>query len=109
MTKKVYSPDFKEQVVKEAQEVGNVSLVARKHGISQKSLNNWVQALKGASSKRSVRNLEQVRKDVQATPVQLQDALKQNDKLKSLLGERELEIALLRDLLKKTNLPLPIR
>jgi transposase-like protein len=109
MTKKVYSQEFKEQVAKEAVEVGNTSLVARKHGVSQKSLNNWVQASKGKSKKRSVRNLEQVRKDIEATPEQLQDALKQNNKLKNLLGERELEIAVLRDLLKKTNIPLPTR
>ena len=109
MTKKVYEKEFKDQLVKEAVEVGNTSLVARKHGVSQKSLNNWVHALKGVSKKRSLRNLEQVRKDIDDTPEQYNQALRQNDKLKSLLGERELEIAVLRDLLKKTNTPLPTR
>jgi len=109
MTTKVYSQEYKDQVVKEAIEVGNVTLVARKNGLSQKTLNNWVQLSRGTVSVRSVRNSKQVRKEIDANPAQFQEALKQNDKLKNLLGERELEIAVLRDLLKKTDTPFPAR
>lgn len=107
--KRVYTDEFKAQVVKEAIEVGNVTLVARKHGLSQKTLNNWVQRHRGVTQKRAVRNSELIRKEASVSPVQLQDALNQNEKLKNLLGERELEIAVLRDLLKKTSTPLPTR
>lgn len=109
MTKGVYSQELKDQVVKEAIEVGNTTMVARKHGLSQKTLNNWVQKAKGVSRKQAVRNSTQVRKEVAATPFHFQEAVKQNEKLKNLLGERELEIAVLRELLKKTNTPYPTR
>ncbi|BAF58900.1 hypothetical protein PTH_0719 [Pelotomaculum thermopropionicum SI] len=35
--------------------------------------------------------------------------ISENEKLKKLLGEKELEIEILRDLLKKTNPHLPIK
>jgi hypothetical protein len=37
------------------------------------------------------------------------EAIKQNQELKKIIGEKELEIQILRDLLKKTNVPLPPR
>lgn len=109
VTKKVYSEEYKGKVVKEAIEVGNVTMVARKYGLSQKTLNNWVQKVRGPLRERAVRDSALIRKEVMINPVQLQETQKQNEKLKNLLGERELEIAVLRDLLKKTNTPYPTR
>jgi hypothetical protein len=37
------------------------------------------------------------------TPREFKELETENDKLKGLLGEKDLEIAILRDLLKKTN------
>lgn len=34
MTKKQYTEEFKEQSIKECQEVGNIALVARRHDVS---------------------------------------------------------------------------
>ena len=45
---------------------------------------------KSTPKKRAVRNSDKVRKDVVVNPVQLQESIKQNEKLKNLLGEREL-------------------
>lgn len=42
-------------------------------------------------------------------PKEVKKAMEQNTKLKKLLGEKELEIEILRDLLKKMNIPLPPR
>ena len=42
MQRKHYSPEFKQQIVKEALEVGNSSIVARKYDIN----NNMVSILK---------------------------------------------------------------
>jgi len=36
-----YSKEFKDQVLKEAQEVGNSVLVAKKHGIDVKLIYRW--------------------------------------------------------------------
>ena len=42
MTKKQYTEEFKEQIIKECQEVGNVALVARRHDISSNTIHNWI-------------------------------------------------------------------
>ncbi|WP_213974714.1 transposase, partial [Tepidanaerobacter acetatoxydans] len=41
MTRKQYTEEFKEQIIKECQEVGNVALVARRHDISSNTIHNW--------------------------------------------------------------------
>jgi len=42
-------------------------------------------------------------------PTEIKKAMEQNVQLKKLLGEKELEIEILRDLLKKMKIPLPPR
>ncbi len=42
MQRKSYSIEFKQQLIQEAQEVGNASQVARKHGIDGKMLSRWI-------------------------------------------------------------------
>ncbi|MBA2134154.1 transposase, partial [Capillibacterium thermochitinicola] len=42
MKTKRYDQDFKEQIVRECQEVGNVALVARRHGLSKNTVHNWL-------------------------------------------------------------------
>ncbi|WP_438938594.1 transposase [Alicyclobacillus suci] len=42
MLRRKFSQQFKEQVVKECLETGNVSIVARKHNILSNVVNRWV-------------------------------------------------------------------
>ena len=42
-------------------------------------------------------------------PKEVKKAIEQNTQLKRLIGEKELEIEILRDLLKKMKIPLPSR
>jgi transposase-like protein len=42
MTKNQYSDEFKEQILKECQEIGNVALVARRHEISPNTIHTWI-------------------------------------------------------------------
>ena len=65
----------------EIREVGSVEAVARKHGISGKTIHNWL---------RSERN-----KDVN-------DANKTMRKLEKIIAERDQQITVLKSLLKKT-------
>lgn len=44
MKKKRYGQEFKEQIIRECQEVGNAALVARRHGISKNTVHSWLQA-----------------------------------------------------------------
>jgi len=48
-------------------------------------------------------------KELKKAAKEKQEVEGQNQKLKKLIGEKELEIEILRDLLKKTNVQLPPR
>jgi len=98
MQRKKYPQEFKKQVVKESLEVGNAAIVARKHDLSANMVSRWVREHKNQSN-------------VGFNPVhrnglynQSAKALEsENEQLKKLLGEKDLEIAILRDLVKKTT------
>jgi transposase-like protein len=102
MQRKKYSPEFKQQIVKEALEVGNGSLVARKHDLSQTIVNKWVRESQGRSGDKTYNKSTPL-------PQEHKQVIAENDKLKKLLGEKDLEIEILRDLLKKTNPHLKIK
>ncbi|MFN3284153.1 MAG: transposase [Pseudothermotoga sp.] len=102
MQRKSYSLEFKQQVVQEAKEVGNASQVARRHGLTPKQVYDWIRQSKHSGWK----NTEPDAKKVQAyipSAQEFKEIESENDKLKKLLGEKDLEIEILRDLLKKTN------
>lgn len=95
-TKRIrHSKDFKLQVVKEALETGNKAAVARRYEIAPNMLHRWTKEYEagkfGDVSLEGISSLE--------TKVLSQE----NDQLKKLLGEQALEIAILRDLIKKKN------
>ena len=97
MKGKTYSDEFKEQMLKEVAETGNVTLVARNHGIPSTTINTWIKKKSNNISARGPQssnfNSGNYSKEVE----------KENEKLKKLLGEKDLEIAILKDLFKKTN------
>lgn len=101
MKRRRYTQEFKNQVAKESLEVGNAAIVARKHELSENMVNRWVREYKNqghtgilpqAPCNQSPKSLET-----------------ENEKLKKLLGEKDLEIAILKDLVKKTNPPFKIK
>lgn len=95
MNRKKYTDEFKQQIVKEAIETGNMSLVARQHEIAKSMVAKWVKDFKNPpvpkSKGKTIDN--SYYKEIEA----------ENDKLKKLLGEKDLEIAILKDLLKKNK------
>jgi len=46
MTRKQYSPEMKMQIVKEAIETGNASIVARRHDIAPSLVARWTRCYK---------------------------------------------------------------
>ena len=75
------SRELKNQIVKEVQEVGVVTTVAKRHGISSKTIHNWLSADK---------NHDQI------------GEMKKGRELSKKLKETELEVEVLKALLKKT-------
>ena len=78
---KQYAKEFKEQIVKEIQEVGNISLVCKKHGLKTSTAHGW---LNGVKNKDKIIEQKMIR--------QMQKKMK----------DQELEIEVLKALLKKT-------
>lgn len=97
--RKQYSKEFKEKVVKEAIETGNATLVARQYDLNSNMLNRWVREFKNPRKKPTV---HQEYKDHTGAMKMLAS---ENETLKKLLGDKDLKIAILEDLLKKTTRP----
>lgn len=97
MRHNTYTQEFKQQIIKEAIETGNCSIVARRYEINPNVLTRWVREYKNNDN-----TLSNVPNNVLAKPdSKLMEA--ENEKLKKLLGEKELENQILRDLIKKSN------
>lgn len=80
------------QVVKEANETGNTTAVARRCELATNMVLRWVKEME--DGKYGNVDLSAV------SPLETKDLAQENDKLKQLLGEKDLEIAILRDLIK---------
>lgn len=98
MKRKRYSPELKAQVVKDAVEVGNASIVARRHGLDVNMVSRWVREQNGSKNPLSLTSIRAQRESNDPKSLSVE-----NDKLKKIIGEKELEIEILRDLLKKKN------
>lgn len=101
---KQYSREFKEKLVQESLETGNVYLVARNYNVAPATLHQWVSKQKKYGSV-SLKDVDMATK-VSVKPERFMEnstVTKENETLKKLLGEKELEIEILKDLLKKTN------
>lgn len=78
---KEFTAEFKEQIIKEISEVGNISLVCRKHGLKLSTVHTWVHKNK---------NKGKIAES------------KVNRELLKKLKDQEHEILVLKALLKKT-------
>ncbi|QMV40055.1 transposase [Cohnella cholangitidis] len=73
--------------------------VAREHGMSPSTLQRWVRQYWDEVQAEMVKKKQQVDQITKDS----QDLQKRYDQAMKLLGEKDLEIAILRDLVKKTN------
>jgi transposase-like protein len=101
MKKKRYDQEFKEQVVRECQEVGNIALVARRHGLSKNTVYNWLQSTKKNGS--VIPLPRDVNQRLLEAENRLESLARENDRLKRLVAEKELELAILRELRDRVN------
>ena len=84
-----YSEDFKQQVLREVQETGNATVVARRHQLSPSMVRRWArEARQEAGESQGVAGL-----------------VEENAQLKRLVIERDLQIAVLQDALRKKGIP----
>jgi transposase-like protein len=86
-----YTQEFKSKIIEEVKDVNSISPVARKHSISPSTIHGWVKGSKQVVTyKKDIKN----------------KSLKNENKvLKSKLADAELELMILKDLLKKSYNP----
>ena len=96
-----YSDEFKEQVLAEVDQVGNAALVARRYQISENTIYTWMAKRRKNGSvvslpKAKIRRLKEMEE-------RLKQVSTENERLKRLLAEKELELAILRELKQRVN------
>ena len=89
---------FKKQLVREALEGGNGAFVARKHGISSSAISRWIQQYRDEVEEEMAKRKSM---DGIPNPESADDWKQRYEQAAKLLGEKEMEITLLRELVKK--------
>ncbi|MBM7586114.1 transposase-like protein [Bacillus pakistanensis] len=92
MKRKRHNKEFKIQVSLEAIDEGNAASVARRYDLSSTMVNRWVNEYK----------LGKYGMD-EGTTISYKNLSLENEKLKQLLGEKDLEMAILLDLIKNES------
>ncbi|RXS98999.1 helix-turn-helix domain-containing protein, partial [Ammoniphilus sp. CFH 90114] len=89
--------ELKKQIVREALEGGNAAFVARQHGLSPKTVSQWVRDYREEVEE------EMAKKDQDQVSVLSEDVdlKKQLDQALKLIGKLKVENEILQDLLKK--------
>ena len=105
MQRKKYSQDFKDKLIKEALEIGNASVVARKYNINPTIVNRWIRQSKKQPEKELQKKALLSYQNLSHEPEDLESAIRQIQQLKKIIGKKELEIEVLTELLKKTYAP----
>lgn len=94
-----YDTEFKIRVAREAIETGNSTVVARRFEIAPVVVSRWVRSYKANGF--SAFDVTKKSNAHQDHNLQLHQVEQENEQLKKILGEKDLEIAILRDLVKK--------
>jgi len=72
-----YEPEFREQILKEVEEVGNITLVCKKHGVKRTTVMNWLNRVRNKgklAEQKQVRELNRKIRD-QAEEIEVLRAL----------------------------------
>lgn len=101
MKQKQYNNDLKEKIVKECQEIGNVALVARKYEISPNTIYTWITKTRKRGTVIPLPRAEQQR--IAELERRIETIGTENDRLKRIVAEKELELSILRELRDKPN------
>lgn len=100
MVRRQFTREQKLQIVREVLETGSTSMVARRHSIRDSVIRRWVEKFR----EHGEGAFEQARSTVgRGEPPEYRAVKSENERLKKLLGEKDLEIAILKDLVKKTD------
>ena len=88
MKGKAHSEELKQQILKEVEETGNISLVARNPGIAPTTIGGWMKNKRAAGTKGP-------KSSDFNSPNYIKEVEKENDKLKKILGEKDQPITIM--------------
>jgi transposase-like protein len=94
--------EFKDLLIEEAIQAGNATVVAKRHDIDPRLLCRWIRESKHKAWGNTDNGAKKVTPYTPSSQ-EFRDLESVNDKLKLILGDKDLEIAILRDLVKKAN------
>lgn len=102
MTRRQFTKEQKMQMVKEIIQTGNASLVARRNNVRDSVIRRWLDKYKqyGEAAFEQPRAVATLPNPLAA---QMHALEMENERLKRLLGEKDLELAVMRDLQKKID------
>lgn len=101
MKRNEYTLEFKEQVLKECQEVGNVAVVARRHNISPNTIHTWRHKVRKTGSTKPLPN-DQVQR-IKELEARVEKFSSENDRLKRIVAEKELQITIMEEVRDSVN------
>ena len=84
----LHTQEFKDKIITEVEEIKSLSVVFKKHSLPVSTVATWIKA----RNKKIEYNLEVTKKDLK----------EENKNLKKKLLDTELELKIIKDLLKKT-------
>ena len=95
MIKRDYTQEFKEQILRECQEVGNVAVVARRHNISPNTIHTWRRKARrtGSTTPLPADDVKRI-KELEARLAKIST---ENDRLKRIVAEKELQITIMEE------------
>ena len=104
-SRRSHSTETKLRVVKEAMETGNVSVVARRYDLSPSMASKWVRQYKqyGEAAFAADSNVRTGVQQFSYSEKEYRQLEAENERLKKILGEKDLEVAILKDLAKKQS------
>ena len=88
MSQRKYSDEFKEQIIRECQETGNIAIVARRYEMSPNTIHTWIRKYRQRGSVKPLPRKEAAR--TKAIEQRLQEISLQNDQLKRLLADKRI-------------------
>ena len=95
MTKIDFTQEFKEQILSECQEVGNVAVVARRHNISPNTIHTLTSKARKTCSTKPLPADEAKR--IKELEARLERISTEIDRLKRIGAEKELQIAIMEE------------
>ena len=97
-SRKVFE-ETKLQIVREALSGIKIGVLSRKYGLHAETIRNWVKDYRNQVGDDQIPSTDEQLQELQ----RLQEVEEKYEKAVKILGEKELEIEILRELLKKSN------